>query len=201
MERLLEDSIAYAKQREQFGQPIARHPEVADKLVDMKVSIEAGRLLLYRAAAVRDAGGDGLLEAAIAKLSVSEAHVRQALAATARLLTDTLAVKAPGGSVEVRVPPFAVAAERRPPRRIEPALWPTRWISSPGHFFFSATSSPSTTARPASRASAAFSFISLHCVRPPMTRAIGSSASSRRSSMKSLPASRNPSGLRRATES
>jgi uncharacterized protein (TIGR03083 family) len=33
---------------------------------------------------------------------------RQALAATARLLTDTLAVKAPGGSVEVRVPPFAV---------------------------------------------------------------------------------------------
>jgi alkylation response protein AidB-like acyl-CoA dehydrogenase len=79
MERLLEDCIAYAKTREQFGQPIARHPEVADKLVDMKVNIEAGRMLLYRAAAARDAGGDGLLEAAIAKLFVSQAHVRQAL--------------------------------------------------------------------------------------------------------------------------
>jgi alkylation response protein AidB-like acyl-CoA dehydrogenase len=81
MERLLEDCVAYAKAREQFGQPIARHPEIADKLVDMKVSIEAGRLMLYRAAAVRGAGGDGLLEAAMAKLFVSEAHVRQALAA------------------------------------------------------------------------------------------------------------------------
>jgi alkylation response protein AidB-like acyl-CoA dehydrogenase len=79
MERLLEDCIAYAKTREQFGQPIARHPEVADKLVDMKVNIEAGRMLLYRAAAARDGGGDGLLEAAIAKLFVSQAHVRQAL--------------------------------------------------------------------------------------------------------------------------
>ena len=81
MERLLEDCIGYARAREQFGVPISRHPEVADKLVDMKVSIEAGRLLLMRAAAAHDAGEDALLEAAIAKLFVSEAHVRQALAA------------------------------------------------------------------------------------------------------------------------
>jgi alkylation response protein AidB-like acyl-CoA dehydrogenase len=81
MERLLEDCVAYAKAREQFGQPISRHPEIADKLVDMKVALEAGRLLLYRAAAARDAGKDAILEAAMAKLFVSEAHVRQALAA------------------------------------------------------------------------------------------------------------------------
>jgi alkylation response protein AidB-like acyl-CoA dehydrogenase len=79
MERLLEETIAYAKKRRQFGAPISRHPPIADKIVDMKVAIEAGRLLLYKAAAAKEAGGDAILEAAMAKLFVSEAHVRQAL--------------------------------------------------------------------------------------------------------------------------
>lgn len=79
MQRLLEDTIAYAKARRQFGQPIARFSPVADRIVDMKVAIEAGRLLLYKVGAVKDAGGDAVLDAAIAKLFVSEAHTRQAL--------------------------------------------------------------------------------------------------------------------------
>jgi hypothetical protein len=79
MERLLEDTIAYARSRRQFDQPIARFAPIANKIVDMKVAIEAGRLLLYRVGAIKDAGGDAVLEAAIAKLFVSEAHVRQAL--------------------------------------------------------------------------------------------------------------------------
>jgi alkylation response protein AidB-like acyl-CoA dehydrogenase len=81
MERLLEETIAYAKTRRQFGQAIGRFAPVADAIVDMKVGIEAGRLLLYRVGARKDAGEDAILDAAIAKLFVSEAHVRQTLAA------------------------------------------------------------------------------------------------------------------------
>jgi L-prolyl-PCP dehydrogenase len=79
MQRLLEDTIAYAKARRQFGQPIGRFSPVAERIVDMKVAIEAGRLLLYKVGAIKDAGGDAVLDAAIAKLFVSEAHTRQAL--------------------------------------------------------------------------------------------------------------------------
>lgn len=79
MQRLLEETITYAKSRRQFGQPIAAFAPVADKIVDMKVAIEAGRMLLYRVGAIKDDGGSAVLEAAMAKLFISEAHVRQAL--------------------------------------------------------------------------------------------------------------------------
>lgn len=81
MERLLDETIAYARTRKQFGQPISRFAPVADAIVDMKVAIEAGRLLLYRVGARKDAGHDAILDAAIAKLFVSEAHVQQTLSA------------------------------------------------------------------------------------------------------------------------
>jgi alkylation response protein AidB-like acyl-CoA dehydrogenase len=79
MERLLDDCIRYTREREQFGQAIGRFPEIASKLVDMKVNIEAGRLLLLHAAAEKDAGRSAILHAAMAKLFVSEAHLRAAL--------------------------------------------------------------------------------------------------------------------------
>src|SRR5262249_6313729 len=79
MQRLLEDTIACAKTRRQLGQPIARCSSIADRIVDMKVAIEAGRLLLYKVGAVKDSGGDAVLDAAIAKLFVSEAHICQTL--------------------------------------------------------------------------------------------------------------------------
>lgn len=81
MERLYRRTLQHAKDRRQFGQPLVRHPPIAEKLVEMRVSIEAGRLLLLKAAAAKEAGGDAILEAAMAKLFVSEAHVRLALAA------------------------------------------------------------------------------------------------------------------------
>jgi alkylation response protein AidB-like acyl-CoA dehydrogenase len=81
MQRLMEDTIAYAKSRKQFGQKISRFSPIADRIVDMKVAIEAGRLLLYKVGMVKDAGGDAVLDAAIAKLFVSEAHIQQTLAA------------------------------------------------------------------------------------------------------------------------
>jgi alkylation response protein AidB-like acyl-CoA dehydrogenase len=81
MERLLEETIAYAKARKQFGQAIGKFAPVADAIVDAKVAIEAGRLLLYRVGARKDAGKDAVLDAAMAKLFVSEAHVAQAMSA------------------------------------------------------------------------------------------------------------------------
>ena len=79
MERLLEDCIAYARGRRQFGQPIAKFESVADRIADMKVAIEAGRFLLYRVGWLKQQGKGAVLEAALAKLFVSETHVRAAL--------------------------------------------------------------------------------------------------------------------------
>jgi hypothetical protein len=78
MERLLDDCIAYARQRRQFGRPIAKFESVANRIADMKVAIEAGRFLLYRVGLMKDRGRNAVLEAAIAKLFVSEAHVQAA---------------------------------------------------------------------------------------------------------------------------
>jgi alkylation response protein AidB-like acyl-CoA dehydrogenase len=79
MERLLDDCVAYARQRRQFGQPIAKFPSVADRLADMKVAIEAGRWLLYKVGWLAGRGKSAVLEAAIAKLFVSEMHSKAAL--------------------------------------------------------------------------------------------------------------------------
>ena len=79
MERQLEASIRYARGRKQFGRPIAKYTAIADKLVEAKLRIEAGRWLLYRVGWLKDQGKSAVLEAAIAKLFVSEAHVASAL--------------------------------------------------------------------------------------------------------------------------
>jgi alkylation response protein AidB-like acyl-CoA dehydrogenase len=79
MERLLDDCIAYAKQRRQFGQPIAKFETVAGRIADMKVAIEAGRWLLYKVGWLTGRGRNAVLEAAIAKLFVSEMHSKAAL--------------------------------------------------------------------------------------------------------------------------
>ena len=81
MERLLDDCIAYARKRRQFDQPIAKFESVADRIADMKVAIEAGRWLLYKVGWLADQGKSAVLEAAMAKLFVSEMHSQAALAA------------------------------------------------------------------------------------------------------------------------
>jgi alkylation response protein AidB-like acyl-CoA dehydrogenase len=50
MERQLEKSIQYARERNQYGQPIGRFQPVANRIVDMKVRLETARLLLYQVA-------------------------------------------------------------------------------------------------------------------------------------------------------
>jgi alkylation response protein AidB-like acyl-CoA dehydrogenase len=68
-----EHSLRYAKQRHQFGQPIANFQAIQFMLADMAVRIEAARLLVYRAAKLKDEGKEHVKEAAIAKLFASEA--------------------------------------------------------------------------------------------------------------------------------
>jgi butyryl-CoA dehydrogenase len=69
----LDEALAYAQQRVQFGQPIAGFQDIQFKLADMRLKIDAARLLVYRSAWLKDEGADARVEAAIAKLFASEA--------------------------------------------------------------------------------------------------------------------------------
>jgi len=72
----LEESIRYARQRRQFGRPIADFEAVQWKLADMATEIDAARLLVYRAAHLRDTGRPYRRAASEAKLFASEAAMR-----------------------------------------------------------------------------------------------------------------------------
>ena len=79
MQRQLDASIGYARQREQFGQPIGRFQSVANRIVDMSVRVRAARLLLYEMAWKKDQGRKTPLETASVKLFVSESWVASSL--------------------------------------------------------------------------------------------------------------------------
>lgn len=83
MERQLEKCIQYAQDRKQFGQPIGKFQSVSNRIADMKMRIEVGRQTLYKVGWLKDQGKRAVLEAAIAKLFVSEAYVRSSLDAVA----------------------------------------------------------------------------------------------------------------------
>jgi len=74
----MEASLRYAKQRHQFGKPIASFQAIQWKLADMATEIGAARLLTRRAAGVADQGGRLTREAAMAKLFASEVAVKVA---------------------------------------------------------------------------------------------------------------------------
>jgi alkylation response protein AidB-like acyl-CoA dehydrogenase len=73
-----ECSLAYAKQREQFGKPIAEFQSIQNYLADMATEIDAARLLTWRAAWMKDEGRTTTRESAMAKLYASEVSVRVA---------------------------------------------------------------------------------------------------------------------------
>lgn len=79
MERQLEKTIAYARDRQQFGQPIGTFQAVANRIVDMKVRLETARLMLYKVAWLKSQGKSAVMEAAMAKLYISEAFVQSGL--------------------------------------------------------------------------------------------------------------------------
>ena len=71
-----EDSIEYAKQREQFGRPIGKFQGIKWMLSDMATEIDAARLLVYRAAFLEDQGLSFSKESSMAKLFASEMAMR-----------------------------------------------------------------------------------------------------------------------------
>ena len=71
-----ESAVRYSKEREQFGKPISEFQAIQFKLADMAVQIEAARLLMYRAAYLKDTGKKTTKESSMAKLYASEVSVR-----------------------------------------------------------------------------------------------------------------------------
>ena len=79
MERQLETCVQYAKRRQQFGQPIGKFQLVASKFVDMKIRLETARSLLYKVGWLKKMGRSVFMEAAMAKLYISESWVQSCL--------------------------------------------------------------------------------------------------------------------------
>jgi alkylation response protein AidB-like acyl-CoA dehydrogenase len=79
MQRQVEQSVRYAKDRVQFGQPIGKFQAVSHRIVDMKVRADAARLLLYRMAWLKAEGRRSDVEGSIVKLYVSESWVASSL--------------------------------------------------------------------------------------------------------------------------
>lgn len=79
MQRQLESSVAHAKERKQFDQPIARFQAVSHRLVEMKLRLETARLLLYNVGWLIDEGKSPTLESALTKLHIGESYVRSSL--------------------------------------------------------------------------------------------------------------------------
>ncbi|MGH1051031.1 acyl-CoA dehydrogenase [Bacillus cytotoxicus] len=80
-EAALACAVDYAKERKQFGKPIAAQQGVGFKLADMATSVEAARLLVYRAASLRAQGLPCGKEASVAKLFASKTAVEVAIEA------------------------------------------------------------------------------------------------------------------------
>lgn len=81
MQRQLEECVAYSKDRRQFNRRIAEFQSISNRLADMKVRLEAARLLVYRVAWLRQQNQRAFLESSVAKLYVSECCVQNSLAA------------------------------------------------------------------------------------------------------------------------
>lgn len=79
MQRLMEKSASYAREREAFGQKISTYQAVSNKIVDMKVRLEASRLLSYNAATRLDKARDVAIDASMTKIFVAESLVQTAL--------------------------------------------------------------------------------------------------------------------------
>lgn len=78
MEALLETCIRYAKEREHFGHPIANDQAIQFKLSNMKVRLETARNMVYKVGWMKQQGIPATMEAAIAKLYLTESYVQSA---------------------------------------------------------------------------------------------------------------------------
>ncbi len=75
----MEESLRYAKQREQFGKPLTRHQTLQFMMADMAMEIDAARLLVHKAALLQDAGQSSEVESSMCKLFASEIATKTCL--------------------------------------------------------------------------------------------------------------------------
>jgi acyl-CoA dehydrogenase len=80
-EASLEHAVSYAKEREQFGKPIAHNQGISFKLADMATEVEAARLLTYHAAAMLERGVPCVKEVSMAKMYASKTARKAAIEA------------------------------------------------------------------------------------------------------------------------
>lgn len=79
MEKQLEECVAFARERKAFGQSIGKFQSISNRIAEMKLRLETARLLTYRAAWRKSRGEPAMLDAALAKLHLSEAFVKSSL--------------------------------------------------------------------------------------------------------------------------
>jgi alkylation response protein AidB-like acyl-CoA dehydrogenase len=79
MQRQLERCVEHARRRKQFGQPIGKFQSVANRIVDMKLRYETARLLIYKVGWLMQNNKSADMDAAMAKLYVSESFVKSCL--------------------------------------------------------------------------------------------------------------------------
>jgi alkylation response protein AidB-like acyl-CoA dehydrogenase len=75
MQRVMEKSIKYANEREQFGKPISSYQSITHKIADMRTRVELSRLLLYKIAWLKDQKKSAYIETSIFKVYVSESYI------------------------------------------------------------------------------------------------------------------------------
>lgn len=79
MERQLEESIDFVKNRKQFGKSIGSFQSVSNRIANMKLRLETSQLLLYKVAWLKTQGKSAMMEAALLKLHISESFVDSSL--------------------------------------------------------------------------------------------------------------------------
>ncbi len=79
MRRQIEECVKHARDRKQFGQAIGKFQAVSNRIVGMRVRLDAARPLVYRIGLLKDREKNAFAESAIAKLFVSEAYVASSL--------------------------------------------------------------------------------------------------------------------------
>lgn len=78
MEALLETCVSYAQEKKQFGHPIANDQAIQFRLANMKVRLETARNMVHRVGWMKQQGIPAIMEAAIAKLYLTESFVQSA---------------------------------------------------------------------------------------------------------------------------
>jgi alkylation response protein AidB-like acyl-CoA dehydrogenase len=79
MQRDLERAVTFARERRQFDRAIGKNQAISHRIANMKLRLEAARLLLYKACWCKDSGREATLDISLAKLAISEAAVQSGL--------------------------------------------------------------------------------------------------------------------------